>query len=124
MSIELLFENRKTVGRKLWLVIKDNGYTKSSFSKLTGISRPTLNKLIDGDINNLATFENHLQKIFDKQIINADKLLKYSPKYQEKEETKLALSDNAPNEHSRNSRAQKMFDILEDIVHLCELYQT
>jgi hypothetical protein len=42
MSMELLFENRKLIGKNILNIIKDNGYTKSSFSRLTNISRPTL----------------------------------------------------------------------------------
>lgn len=123
MNMELLFENRKKVGENILYVIKDNGYTKSSFSRLTNISRPTLNKLINGDIDSLKTFKTHLYKIFEKQIISEEQLLNYIPRYKVKEETKFALSDNAPDTHSHNPKAQKMFDILDDIVHLCDLYQ-
>ena len=34
MSMELLFENRKQIGKNILNIIKDNGYTKSSFLDL------------------------------------------------------------------------------------------
>jgi hypothetical protein len=67
MSMELLFENRKLIGKNILNIIKDNGYTKSSFSRLTNISRPTLDKLIKGEVDSLATFKTHIQKILDSQ---------------------------------------------------------
>ena len=75
MSMELLFENRKLIGKNILNIIKDNGYTKSSFSRLTNISRPTLDKLIKGDVDSLATFKTHIQKILDSQNIDEEQLL-------------------------------------------------
>ncbi|MDH7565934.1 MAG: helix-turn-helix transcriptional regulator [Clostridiales bacterium] len=122
MSMELLFENRKLIGKNILNIIKDNGYTKSSFSRLTNISRPTLDKLIKGEVDSLATFKTHIQKILDSQNIDEEQLLNYVPKHNAKKELVFALSDNAPENHALNLKAQEMFGILEDIVHMCELY--
>jgi len=122
MSMELLFENRKLIGKNILNIIKDNGYTKSSFSRLTNISRPTLDKLIKGEVDSLATFRTHIQKILESQDMNEEQLLNYVPKYKAKKELVFALSDNAPENHAPNPKAQEMFSILEDIVHMCELY--
>ncbi|WP_094545512.1 helix-turn-helix domain-containing protein [Petroclostridium xylanilyticum] len=122
MSIELLFENRKLIGENILNIIKDNGYTKSSFSRITDISRPTLNELIKGEVNSLATFKTHIQKILESQNMNEEQLLNYVPKSKTKKELIFALSDNAPENHALNPNAQEMFGILEDIVHMCELY--
>ena len=62
MIIELLFENRKLIGENILNIIKDNGYTKSSFSRLTTISRPTLDKLIKEKL----TISQHLEPILVK----------------------------------------------------------
>jgi predicted transcriptional regulator len=120
--MELLFENRKLIGENILNIIKDNGYTKSSFSRLTNISRPTLDKLIKGEVDSLATFKTHIQKILESQDMNEEQLLNYVPKYKAKKELVFALSDNAPENHALNYKAQEMFSILEDIVHMCELY--
>jgi transcriptional regulator with XRE-family HTH domain len=120
--MELLFENRKRVGENILNIIRDNGYTKSSFSRLTGISRPTLDKLIRGEVNSLATFKTHIQKILESQGINEEQLMNYVPKCKAKIEFAFVLSDNAPENHVISPKAQEMFDVLDDIVHLCELY--
>ncbi|MBE6064985.1 helix-turn-helix domain-containing protein [Clostridium cochlearium] len=122
MNIELLFENRKLIGENILNIIKDNGYTKSSFSRITDISRPTLNELIKGEVNSLATFKTHIQKILESQNMNEEQLLNYVPKSKTKKELIFALSDNAPENHAMKPNAQEMFGILEDIVHICELY--
>jgi predicted transcriptional regulator len=120
--MELLFENRKLIGKNILSIIKDNGYTKSSFSRLTNISRPTLDKLIKGEVDSLATFKTHVRKILETQGMDGEQLLNYVPKYNTKKELVFALSDNAPENHVLKPNAQEMFGILEDIVHMCELY--
>ena len=122
MTMELLFENRKMTGKNILNIIKDNGYTKSSFSRLTDISRPTLDKLIKGEIDSFATFKTHVQKILESQNVDEEQLMNYVPRYNTKKELVFALSDNAPNNHALNTRAQEMFGILDDIVHMYELY--
>ncbi|TDT45768.1 helix-turn-helix domain-containing protein [Fonticella tunisiensis] len=122
MTMELLFENRKLIGENILNIIKDNGYTKSSFSRLTNISRPTLDKLIKGEVDSLATFKTHVRKILETQDMVEEQLLNYVPKYKAKKELVFALSDNAPENHALNPKAQEMFSILEDIIHMCELY--
>src|SRR5690606_1999606 len=122
MTIELLFENRRLIGENILNIVKDNGYTKSSFSRLTNISRPTLDKLIKGEVDSLATFKTHVRKILETQGMVEEQLLNYVPKYNAKKELVFALSDNAPENHALNPKAQEMFGILEDIVHMCELY--
>lgn len=122
MIIELLFENRKLIGENILNIIKDNGYTKSSFSRLTTISRPTLDKLIKGEVDNLSTFRTHISKILKSQDMDAEQLLYYAPRHKEKRDFVFALSDNAPDDHTLTSNAQEMFGILEDIVHMYELY--
>jgi len=122
VTMELLFENRRLIGENILNIVKDNGYTKSSFSRLTNISRPTLDKLIKGEVDSLATFKTHVRKILETQGMVEEQLLNYVPKYNAKKELVFALSDNAPENHALNPKAQEMFGILEDIVHMCELY--
>lgn len=55
--IEILFSERKKVGINLFEIMKEQGYTKISFSKRVNISRPTLNHLFEGEISSITTFE-------------------------------------------------------------------
>ncbi|SHH13220.1 helix-turn-helix domain-containing protein [Tepidibacter thalassicus] len=119
-NMELLFQKRDKVGENILNFIKDNGYTKSGFAKITNISRPTLDKLINGEIDSITTFTTHIQKITDSQNISEMDLLEDKPK---SDNTPInAFSDNSPENHKRKPEAKEMFMILDDIISLYEMY--
>ncbi|SHJ79996.1 helix-turn-helix domain-containing protein [Paramaledivibacter caminithermalis] len=119
-NMELLFQKRDKVGENILNFIKDNGYTKSGFAKITNISRPTLDKLINGEIDSITTFTTHIQKIIDSQNISEIDLLEDKPK---SDNTPInAFSDNSPENHERKPEAKEMFMILDDIISLYEMY--
>lgn len=60
-----LFSLKKSIGENLLHYIRLNGYTKTSFSKLTGISRPTLNQILNGDSPSPNIYEEQMKKITD-----------------------------------------------------------
>lgn len=62
-DMDELFDKRGTVGARLEIILRDKGITKYSFCSDVGISRPTLNKLLSGEVTNKATFTNHMNKI-------------------------------------------------------------
>lgn len=70
-----LFEKRIIVGRKIKKYMEDNSITKSSLCEISGLSRPTLNKMLAGEITNRKTFETHLGKIFAVMQIKYDEIL-------------------------------------------------
>ena len=49
MKFDELFEKRDLVASKLKDCIRDKGYTKVSFAAKADISRPTLDKLLNGN---------------------------------------------------------------------------
>ena len=52
MKFDELFEQRSLVASKLKDYIRDKGYTKVSFAAKADISRPTLDRLLSGSIDN------------------------------------------------------------------------
>lgn len=60
MRFDELFEMRKLTGTKLKDYIRSNGFSKVSFCKKTEISRPTLDKILNGEIDSKSTFDKHL----------------------------------------------------------------
>ena len=62
-EINDLFNFRNVVGCKLTQIIDKRGYTKSGVCTGAGISRPTLDKLLNGDVTNKINFEKHLSKL-------------------------------------------------------------
>ena len=120
MTFDELFEHRSLVASKLKDCIRDKGYTKVSFAKKAEISRPTLDKLLNGNIDSKTTFDRHLQKILKMMNMSVDELIFYSVK---KSSPIMAVySQNAPEDHEMNDTARKQYDLLLDILDLCAVY--
>jgi transcriptional regulator with XRE-family HTH domain len=60
-----LFENRKLIGKNLTSYMILNGYSKLSFSKLVGISRPTLYRILNGTSPDPKRYEEQIEIILD-----------------------------------------------------------
>lgn len=119
-NLDILFQKRKKVGQNILNYLKENGYTKSGFAKNSNISRPTLDKLINGEIDSKTTFNTHLQKIIQKYNISELELLDDKVKYND---TPIAVfSDNRPEDKMRMPETNEMFMILDDIISLFEMY--
>jgi len=55
-SHENLFDMRSNVGTKLEQLLKERNYTKAQLCKETGVSRPTINKILAGTITSKANY--------------------------------------------------------------------
>lgn len=118
---ECIYDNRYKIGSNLLQFIKDNGYTKSSISKLAGISRPTTDKLIKGEIDNNTNLKKHVDKIITTFNIKLEELIEY--RHLEPENShKIVASNNAPEEYELSGKAKKIFCFLDDIIDLYEVY--
>lgn len=86
---------------------------------MADISRPTLDKLLNGKIDNKSTFDKHLQKILAALELSIDGLLLFeaSPKAVD-----VVYSQNAPRDYQMSEKARKQYGILMDILELCEIY--
>ena len=74
-GIYALFNSRSVVGARLEGLLTERGYTKSGFCKECKISRPTLDKILNGMIGSEVHFEKHMRKIMDCLAITPDVLL-------------------------------------------------
>ena len=120
MKVDKLFEQRGLVASKLKDCIRDKGYTKVSFAKEADISRPTLNKLLNAEIDSKNTFDRHLQKILKMLNMSADELVLYSSSHDRP--ITAFYSQNAPEDHKMSKKARKQYDLLLDIIDLCTIY--
>lgn len=120
MRFDELFEQRSLVALKLKDCIRDKGYTKVSFAKKAEISRPTLDKLLNGSIDSKTTFDRHLQKILKMMNMSVDELMLYS--VQQSRQVMAVYSQNAPEDHEMSDIARKQYDLLLDIIDLCAIY--
>lgn len=57
------FEHQKTIAKNLITFIRVNGYSKLSLSKLTGISRPTIDQILKAESPSQTTYNAQIAKI-------------------------------------------------------------
>lgn len=121
MKFDELFEQRSLVASKLKDCIRDMGYTKVSFAAKADISRPTLDKLLNGSIDNKSSFDRHLQKILKMLNMSVEELMFY---HQTPAQTATAtvFSQNAPIDHEMSEIAKKQYNLLLDVIDLCAIY--
>ena len=119
MRFDELFEMRKLTGIKLKDYISGNGFSKVSFRKKTEISRPTLDKILNGEIDSKSSFDKHLNKIFTSLGIGPDTLMGFSTKAQSVD---AMYSQNALINYQMNDKAKMEYDLLQDILNLCSVY--
>lgn len=121
MRFDELFEMRKLTGTKLKDYIRSNGFSKVSFCKKTEISRPTLDKILNGEIDSKSTFDKHLNKILTSLSIDPDTLMGFSPRMQSVD-VDAVYSQNAPSDYQINDKVKMEYDLLQDILNLCSVY--
>ena len=121
MRFDELFEQRSLVASKLKACIRDNGYTKVSFAGKADVSRPTLDRLLNGTVDNKSTFDRHLQKILKVLDMSVEELLLYHS-VSAKPVPATMFSQNAPLEHEMSETAKKQYNLLLDVIDLCEIY--
>ena len=119
MKFDELFEQRSLVASKLKDCIRDMGYTKVSFAAKADIS--TLDKLLNGSIDNKSSFDRHLQKILKLLNMSVDDLLFYHS-VPVKAAAATVFSQNAPMDHEMSETAKKQYDLLLDVIDLCAIY--
>ncbi len=120
MEINELFDNRKIIAVRLKDCLRDKGFTKISFAEKIGISRPTLDKLLSGEVENKVTFDKHIQKILNTLAMTPSELAAYRPIRSNTIQT--VNSGNAPENYRRSERAKNEFELLLDVIDLCSLY--
>lgn len=120
ITIDNLFDNRRSIGPKLLEIMKSKGHSKVSFSRITGINISTLNSLFSGEIASKATYITNINKIMKIVNVTLEEIVNCSEKKITKSDA--AFSDDAQNQHNISPEAKEMFDLLDGILHLCELY--
>lgn len=74
-AIDELFDKRVAVGIQLEEMLLKQRTTKAKFCTAAGISRPTLNKLLSGDITNKVNFVHHMEKVLRCLSVTPDVLM-------------------------------------------------
>ena len=119
MRFDELFDMGKLIGRKLKDYISSNGFSKVSFCKKTEISRPTLDKILNGEIDSKSAFDKLLNKILTGLSMDLNTLMESSPRVQSVD---AMCSQNAQIDYQMNDKAKMEYDLLQDILNLCSVY--
>lgn len=122
MMKKKIFMNRVEIGKQILQFIKGEGYTKSSFAKMINISRPTLNKIIEGNIPSETTFDTQINKILNTVGMELEELMNYENKINKTDIMKVAYSNNSPKNHTMSKSAIDTLDILDNVLDLYEIY--
>lgn len=59
-TLEDLFDRRSPVGTRLEQILIEKKCTKAELSKKTGVSRPTIDKVLSGTITSKKNYETHM----------------------------------------------------------------
>lgn len=120
ITIDNLFDNRRSIGPKLLEIMKSKGHTKVSFSRLTGINISILNSLFNGDTASKATFTANINKFIETVNVTLEEIVNCNEN--KTTQSISAFSDDALDKNNISPEAKEMFDVLDGILHLCELY--
>ena len=74
-NIQTLYDMQSNVGAKLEILMKKNNITKAELCRKTGVSRPTIDKMLSGMVTNISNYEKHLNKITETLHITQDMLM-------------------------------------------------
>lgn len=74
-NLEDLFDRRSSVGARLEQILEDKKCTKAELYKKTGVSRPTIDKILAGTITNKTNYEKHMAKLIKYLEVTPDFLL-------------------------------------------------
>ena len=119
MKLDDLFDHRSFVAVKLKGCIRERGFTKASFARKAGISRPMLDKLLDGNIDNERVFDECVSKALAALKISADDLARFEPKFKSADTVRR---ESVSKEYRMSAKAQKQYGLLMDILELCGIY--
>lgn len=122
MMKKKIFTQRGQIGKQILQFIKGEGYTKSSFAKMIGVSRPTLNQIIEGKTPSETTFNTQINKILNAVGMDLDDLMNYENKNNNIDIMKVAYSNNSPKDHSMSKSAVDTLNILDNVLDLYEIY--
>ena len=70
-----LFDRRSTVGANIERILDDRKITKVELCKNTGVSRPTIDKLLAGTLTSKTNYEKHISKVLTYLKISPDGIL-------------------------------------------------
>lgn len=119
MRFEELFDYRAVFADKLKICIREAGYTKVSFAQKANISRPTLDRILNGELDNKSTFDKHVQKIFGVLKVSLDDVMYH---VEVPDAVRVVYSANEPDDYVMSDREKRQHELLQDVLDICAIY--
>lgn len=119
MKTNDLFQQRSMVEANLKGCIRERGFTKVSFARKAGISRPMLDKFLGGNVDNEREFDDCVSKALDALNISEDDWICFVPK---NKSTDTVRRESVPKAYRMSVKAKKQYVLLINILELCEIY--
>ncbi|WP_411348485.1 XRE family transcriptional regulator [Paenibacillus sp. WLX2291] len=112
------FSHQQHIAQNLTAFIRLKGYSKLSFSKLTGISRPTVDQILKSESPNPTLYNQQIAKITQTFQLPDDYLLRNQPELLPTSHSPYAFSDHAKG----SERTPEAKELLEGLDHILDLY--
>ena len=116
MKVDDLFDQCGLVAVKRKGCIRERGFTKASFARKAGISRP---ELLDGNVDNERVLDDYASKALVALNISINDLIDFEPRLRPAD---AVCRKSVPEEYQMSTKARKQYGLLMDILELCEIY--
>ncbi len=115
------YEYREIISNNLIAFIRAKGYSKLSLSKLTGISRPTIDQILKGESPNQTIYNSQIAKINETFDLPEDYLITAVPVASTPPPLTYAYSDHG-NDYEKSDVAKEALFGLDSILDVYSMY--
>lgn len=115
------YDYRETISKNLIAFIRSRGYSKLSLSKLTEISRPTIDLILKGESPNQTIYNSQIAKINETFDLPEDYFITAIPVAVTPPPLAYAYSDHG-NDHERSDLAKEALFGLDCILDVYSMY--
>jgi transcriptional regulator with XRE-family HTH domain len=110
------FEHQNTIAKNLLVFIRERGFSKLSLSKLTNISRPLIDQILNSNVPNQTLYNTLVRKINKTFDLPFDYFLSLN------KNSNVVLDHTDDEKPQKSLRAQELHDALNDILDIYSMY--
>ncbi|WP_322902798.1 helix-turn-helix domain-containing protein [Paenibacillus campi] len=115
------FAQKDSIAQNLLNFIRVNGYSKLSFSKITGISRPTVDQILKAESPSPVIYNAQINKITAALNVSEDFFLTKPSLLTTSSTSAYAFSDHA--QHlNRSQEAKQLLERLDNMLDIYSMY--
>jgi transcriptional regulator with XRE-family HTH domain len=115
------YDNQEEIAKNLLAFIRYKGYSKLSLSKLTEISRPTIDQILNASSPNQTIYNSQISKINETFSLPIDFFLRSQTIFLAPTPSVYAYSDHAVGTE-RSVKTQELLDALDNVLDIFSMY--